>query len=38
MEIGFGTGLNLPHYLDSVQKIDAVDVNPDMHPLARKRI
>ena len=38
LEIGFGTGLNLPHYPDSVQKIDAVDVNPAMYPLARKRI
>ena len=38
LEIGFGTGLNLPHYPDSLQKIDAVDVNPAMYPLARKRI
>ena len=38
LEIGFGTGLNLPHYPDLVQKIDAVDVNPAMYPLARKRI
>jgi hypothetical protein len=38
LEIGFRTGLNLPHYPDSVQKIDAVDVNPAMYPLARERI
>ena len=38
LEIGFGTGLNLPHYPDSVQQIDAVDVNPSMYHLARKRI
>ena len=38
LEIGFGTGLNLPHFPDTVQKIDAVDVNPRMHRLARKRI
>ena len=38
LEIGFGTGLNLPHYPDSVQQIDAVDVNPGMYHLARKRI
>ena len=38
LEIGFGTGLNRPHYADLVQKIDAVDVNPAMSPLARKRM
>ena len=38
LEIGFGTGLNLPHYPDSVQQIDTVDVNPRMYHLARKRI
>ena len=25
LEIGFGTGLNLPHFPETVQKIDAVD-------------
>ena len=38
LEIGFGTGHNLPHYPDSVQKIDTVDVNPSMYPLALKSI
>ena len=38
LEIGFGTGLNLPHYPETVQKIDAVDVNSRMHRLARKGI
>ena len=38
LEIGFGTGLNLPHFPDIVQKIDAVDVNPRIHRLARRRI
>ena len=38
LEIGFGTGLNLPHYPGSVKKIDAVDINPRMYSLARKRI
>ena len=38
LEIGFGTGLNLPHYPDSVKHVDAVDVNPGMSHLARKRI
>jgi ubiquinone/menaquinone biosynthesis C-methylase UbiE len=38
LEIGFGTGLNLPHFPETVQKIDAVDVNPQIRRLARKRI
>ena len=35
LEIVFGKGLNLPHYSDSAQKIDIVDVNPAIYPLAR---
>ena len=38
VEIGFGTGLNLPYYLDRVDKLTAVDPNPGMHRLAQKRI
>lgn len=38
LEIGFGTGLNLPHYPESVHKITAVDPNPGMHCRAQKRI
>ena len=38
LEIGFLIGINWPHYPDSIQKIDAVDVNPAMYPLAPKRI
>jgi ubiquinone/menaquinone biosynthesis C-methylase UbiE len=38
LEIGFGTGLNLPHYPGSVRKLTAVDVNQGMDALARKRI
>ena len=38
LEIGFGTGLNLPHYPKTVKQIDAVDINPSMHRLARKRV
>ena len=38
LEIGFGTGLNLPHYPNTVRKITTVDPNPGMHALARKRI
>src|SRR5207302_9180590 len=38
LAIGFGTGLNLPHYPPRVRKITTVDRNPGMHWLARKRI
>ena len=38
LEIGFGSGLNLPHYPPSICEITAVDVNPGMNSLARKRI
>ncbi len=38
LEIGFGTGLNLPHYPEHVRKITTVDPNFGMHRLAQKRI
>jgi ubiquinone/menaquinone biosynthesis C-methylase UbiE len=38
LEIGFGTGLNLPYYPAHVHKFTAVDPNPGMHRLAQKRI
>jgi len=38
LEIGFGTGLNLPHYPDHVSHITAVDVNPGMHRRAARRV
>lgn len=38
LEIGFGTGLNLPHYSSHVRKITTVDPNTGMHRLARKRV
>ena len=38
LEIGFGTGLNLPYYPKGVYKLTAVDPNPGMHRLAQKRI
>lgn len=38
LEIGFGTGLNLPHYPKQVQKITTVDPNVGMYRRARRRI
>ncbi len=38
LEIGFGTGLNLPCYPDHVRKITTVDPNVGMHRLAQRRI
>jgi ubiquinone/menaquinone biosynthesis C-methylase UbiE len=38
LEIGFGTGLNLPHYPAQVRKITTVDPNVGMHRLAQQRI
>jgi ubiquinone/menaquinone biosynthesis C-methylase UbiE len=37
-EIGFGTGLNLPHYPSHVKRITTVDVNPGTYRLAERRI
>lgn len=38
LEIGFGTGLNLPHYPKHVDKLTAIDVNPGMSTIAQKRL
>lgn len=37
LEIGIGTGLNLPHYPNSVKQLTTVDVNPGMQPITLKR-
>src|SRR5215468_5292399 len=37
-EVGFGTGLNLPHYPAAVKRITTVDPNPGAHKLAQRRI
>lgn len=38
LEIGFGTGLNLPYYPENVEKITTIDPNPGMKRIARSRI
>ena len=37
LEIGFGTGLNVPYYPAHVHEPTAVDPKPGMHRLAQKR-
>jgi ubiquinone/menaquinone biosynthesis C-methylase UbiE len=36
LEIGFGSGLNLPFYPDPLTQLTAVDINPGMAKLAHK--
>ncbi len=38
LEIGVGTGLNLPHYPEHVRKIVTVDPNPGMNKKLQSRI
>lgn len=38
LEIGFGTGLNLPYYHEGVHKLTTVDPNPGMRRLAQRRV
>ena len=38
LEIGFGTGLNLPHYPAGVTSLTTVDPNEGMSAIAQKRI
>jgi ubiquinone/menaquinone biosynthesis C-methylase UbiE len=38
LEIGFGSGLNLPYYPAHIQKLHTVDVNEGMHKVARKNM
>lgn len=38
LEVGFGSGLNLPHYPAHIHEINTVDVNKGMKKLAQKNI
>ncbi len=38
LEIGVGTGLNLPHYPENVNQIATVDPNPGMNKRLRRRL
>jgi SAM-dependent methyltransferase len=38
LEVGFGTGLNLPHYPAQIRRITTVDPNPGMHRLAQRLV
>lgn len=38
LEIGFGTGLNLPYYPETVEKLTAIEPNSGMNQLAQKRL
>jgi ubiquinone/menaquinone biosynthesis C-methylase UbiE len=38
LEIGFGTGLNVPHYPSTVTHLVGVDPNPGVERLARQRL
>lgn len=38
LEVGFGTGLNLPYYPAGVRRITALDPNAGMHRLAQRRV
>jgi len=38
LEIGFGTGLNLPHYPSGIKELTVIEPNTGMHSLALKQI
>jgi len=38
LEIGLGTGLNLPYYPPAVDSVDGVDPNPGMERIARRAL
>ncbi|MEO0488400.1 MAG: class I SAM-dependent methyltransferase [Cyanobacteria bacterium J06659_2] len=38
LEIGFGTGLNLAYYPETVSQLTVIDPNPGMNAIAQRRI
>ncbi len=38
LEIGFGSGLNLPHYPDRIAHLTTIDANPGANRLAQSRL
>ncbi|WP_052049871.1 class I SAM-dependent methyltransferase [Leptolyngbya sp. KIOST-1] len=38
LEIGFGSGTNLPYYPESVTRLTTVDVNPGLNAIAQRRL
>jgi ubiquinone/menaquinone biosynthesis C-methylase UbiE len=38
LEIGFGTGINLDYYPNTIRRLVTVDTNPGVHKLAQERI
>ncbi len=38
LEIGFGTGMNLPYYPENIRRITGVDINTNIHSQAEKRL
>jgi ubiquinone/menaquinone biosynthesis C-methylase UbiE len=38
LEIGFGTGLNLSYYPEQIHQLVAIDANPGMNHLAKRRV
>ena len=38
LEIGFGTGLNLPYYPNTIEQLTVVDPNPGMRSIAQPRL
>ena len=38
LEIGFGTGANVPFYSSGIRSVTAIDPNPGMVPIARSQI